>query len=124
MKKKTQAKTFTKNPKKDVPQPPRNKTAPRVDIKTMLAYSARKNIANVVAEYSTLKPATSSASASGKSKGVRFVSANPDIMKRLNSGKKGKQNHPDLTCAWTISIRFKDPVANAKGKTINPKFSS
>jgi hypothetical protein len=65
----------------------------------MLAYSARKNIANVVAEYSTLKPATNSASASGRSNGVRLVSANPEITKRLKRGKNGKQNQPDRTWA-------------------------
>ncbi len=49
-------------------------------------YSPKKNIANVIEEYSTLYPATSSASASGKSKGVLFVSANIDIKKTIKQG--------------------------------------
>jgi len=36
-------------------------------------YSARKNNANPILAYSTLKPETSSDSASGKSKGALFV---------------------------------------------------
>jgi len=40
-------------------------------------YSARKKIAQRIPEYSVRKPATSSDSASGRSKGLRFVSARP-----------------------------------------------
>ena len=46
----------------------------------MLQYSAMKKAANFIDEYSTWKPATSSFSASGKSKGTRLVSANAQIM--------------------------------------------
>jgi len=35
-------------------QPPKNASAAKVDIKIMLQYSAKKNIANIIAEYSTL----------------------------------------------------------------------
>ena len=35
-------------------QPPRNITAVSVEIRIMLAYSARKNIANAMPEYSTM----------------------------------------------------------------------
>ena len=41
----------------------------------MFAYSAMKNIANLKLEYSVWNPATSSDSASGRSKGTRLVSA-------------------------------------------------
>ncbi len=37
---------------------------------TMLMYSARKNSANFIEEYSVWKPPTSSPSASGRSKGA------------------------------------------------------
>jgi len=47
----------------------------RRDITRMLAYSAIKINANLPALYSTLKPDTSSDSPSGRSNGVRFVSA-------------------------------------------------
>jgi hypothetical protein len=45
----------------------------------MLPYSARKKAAKRSEEYSTLKPETSSASASGRSKGVLLVSARATI---------------------------------------------
>lgn len=59
----------------------------------MLPYSAKKKSANPIAEYSTLYPETNSASASGKSNGCRFVSANAQIIKRINTGNKGTQYH-------------------------------
>jgi len=49
------------------------------DMRAILMYSARKNIANPIPEYSTWKPATISASPSARSKGCRFVSAIPEI---------------------------------------------
>jgi len=45
----------------------------------MCEYSARKNKANAIDEYSTLYPDTSSDSPSDKSKGALLVSANIDI---------------------------------------------
>ena len=44
-------------------------------IMMMLAYSAKKNIANGPAAYSTLNPETSSDSPSVRSNGARLVSA-------------------------------------------------
>src|SRR3546814_11348043 len=52
-------------------QPPRNRIDVIALIRIMLAYSPRKNRAKVIAEYSTKKPATSSDSPSGRSKGER-----------------------------------------------------
>ena len=59
--------------------PPKNKTAESELINNIFEYSARKNSAKVIAEYSTLYPETNSDSASGRSKGCRFVSANIEI---------------------------------------------
>jgi hypothetical protein len=56
-----------------------------------LVYSPKKNNAKFIEEYSRLYPATSSASASGKSKGVLLVSANKTIKKYKAIGKKTKQ---------------------------------
>src|SRR6476660_7846724 len=56
-------------------QPPRNSSVATQETVIMLAYSAMKNEANFMLEYSVWKPATSSFSASGRSKGTRFVSA-------------------------------------------------
>src|ERR1700681_2849042 len=54
-------------------QPPKNKIEHIAHIRTTLMYSPRKNSRNGVAEYSTKKPATSSDSASTRSKGGRLV---------------------------------------------------
>lgn len=70
-------------------QPPKNKITLKTLIKIIEQYSARKNNANPILEYSTLKPETSSDSASGRSKGARFVSANILTIHMMNSGKKG-----------------------------------
>lgn len=72
-------------------QPPRKNSALRPDLSIILLYSARKNRANPLAEYSTLYPETSSASASGRSKGCRFVSASVVIKKIINIGSSGAQ---------------------------------
>src|ERR1700712_2074053 len=60
-------------------QPPRNITEASAETRMMLAYSARKNIANAIPEYSTMWPATISDSPSTTSKGARLVSAMPEI---------------------------------------------
>jgi hypothetical protein len=73
-------------------QPPKNKIIKRPDIKKMLEYSPKKKAANKIPEYSILYPATNSASASPKSKGVLLVSANIEIKNIIASGNKGKQN--------------------------------
>src|SRR5690606_28958571 len=67
--------------------PPKNKIEQIPLIRIMFAYSPRKNKANVMEEYSTLNPATSSASASGKSNGWRLVSANMQIKNTITMGK-------------------------------------
>jgi hypothetical protein len=62
------------------------------DIKSILLYSPKKNIANIIDEYSTLYPATYSASASGRSNGALFVSANIETKKIRAQGNKGPAN--------------------------------
>lgn len=79
-------------------QPPKKQIAIITDNHNMLLYSAKKNKAKVIAEYSTLKPATSSASASGKSNGARFVSANSEIKNTTQVGNNGKQNQVPRLC--------------------------
>jgi len=71
-------------------QPPKKHIAIITDNHSILLYSAKKNNAKVIAEYSTLKPATSSASASGKSNGALFVSANKEMKNTTQVGNKGK----------------------------------
>src|SRR5512137_1330072 len=62
-------------------QPPRKRVAVSAQTVTMLAYSAMKNMAYFILEYSVQKPDTSSVSASGRSKGVRLISASEQIKK-------------------------------------------
>ncbi len=64
-------------------QPPMNSTLSMAHISTMLAYSPIMNSRYGVEEYSTWKPATSSDSASDRSKGGRLVSARAE-MKKIN----------------------------------------
>lgn len=74
-------------------QPPKKHKAITKESHIMLEYSAKKNKANAIPEYSTLYPATISASASGKSKGALFVSASTDIKKTTLTGNNGITNH-------------------------------
>lgn len=69
--------------------PPRNNMALRTLIKIMLQYSARKKQTKIIPECSVKYPATSSDSLSGKSKGVRLVSANTEMKKITNRGRSG-----------------------------------
>src|SRR2546421_18292 len=60
-------------------QPPRKSVAASIETVNILTYSAMKKSANLRAEYSVWKPATSSVSASGRSNGTRLVSAIAEI---------------------------------------------
>lgn len=59
----------------------------------MCEYSARKNNAKDIEEYSTLYPDTSSDSPSVKSKGALLVSAKHDIKNIIPAGKSGNKYH-------------------------------
>ena len=78
--------------------PPRNRIAVNVDISTILPYSARKKNTKIIPECSVIKPATSSDSASGRSKGVRLVSASAEIKNSRKIGSRGRIYHT-LSCA-------------------------
>src|SRR5690606_41180811 len=78
-----------------------------------------KKKANPKAEYSILYPATSSPSASGKSKGGLFVSAKAEIKNIKNKGKNGIK-FQITSCCSTILIKFKDPVYTIIVKIIKP----
>jgi len=56
----------------------------------MLQYSAKKKKAKEILLCSVKNPATNSDSASGKSKGARFVSATLEIMNNNPIGKRAK----------------------------------
>jgi hypothetical protein len=90
-------------------QPPKNIITVNKLIKIIEPYSAKKNNAKPILEYSTLKPETNSDSASGKSKGARLVSANIEIKNIKNNEKNGMQKNVKF---WkiTISIKFNEPT--------------
>ena len=91
--------------------PPKNRIEPRAHISNIFAYSPNQNIAYIIPEYSVWYPATSSASASGKSNGGLFVSAKAEIKKITNIGNSGIMNHISF-CAKTITLKFKDHTHN------------
>ena len=79
-------------------QPPKNSVAIRALAVTMLAYSAMKKSENFIALYSVWYPAMSSDSASGRSNGKRFVSANAATMKTKNATVRLTTFHPPHAC--------------------------
>jgi len=105
-------------------QPPQKRTTLMADINNMLLYSPKKNIANIIEEYSTLYPATNSASASGRSKGARLVSANMDTKKIRAESSKGPANQTVLSWAKTISVMLEEPARRITGKMVRPMETS
>lgn len=85
----------------------------------MWAYSAKKKLAKVIAEYSTLNPETSSDSPSVKSKGARFVSAKADTKNIIAAGNSGITNHIS-SWASTILVIFTSPTRSKTDIIINP----
>jgi len=98
-------------------QPPKNNSEVSADNHNILLYSAKKNIANVIDEYSTLYPATISASASAKSKGARFVSAKTETKKIIKTGSSGTMNQVLCSCWFTISIILNEFAQAAMGNS-------
>jgi len=98
--------------------PPKKKITNKQLINKIFAYSPKKKAANKKAEYSTLYPATNSASASGKSNGARFVSAKIDIKKIIPKGNNGKINQIISFCISMISFTLKECDNKITGSTI------
>src|SRR6478752_10731872 len=72
-------------------QPPRNRIVAIAHIVAIATYSPSMNRRYGVEPYSTMKPATSSDSASTRSKGGRLVSASAETKKITNIGSSGSQ---------------------------------
>src|ERR1044071_1537983 len=72
-------------------QPPKNISAVSAEISIMFMYSAMKNSAKLIPEYSTMCPATISDSPSTTSKGARLVSATPLTKYTTSMGRSGSQ---------------------------------
>src|SRR5262245_52108252 len=80
-------------------QPPKNSVTAIELMTIMFMYSPRKNSAHFIDEYSVWKPATSSPSASGRSNGARFVSANAVIRKITNGTTRYQWKMPQFGSA-------------------------
>src|SRR5665213_3570047 len=89
-------------------QPPRKSVVINADTVTMLMYSARKNRANFSDVYSVWKPPTNSPSASGRSKGARFVSPTIETAYTANATNALKMNQW-CACASTMSEVDSEP---------------
>jgi len=103
--------------------PPKKRIAVRELMRTIDAYSARKKNTKIIAECSVKNPATSSDSASGRSKGVRFVSARAEIKKIIARGSRGTTNH---TACWSsiIVVIWKLPVSTITVRIAELRISS
>src|ERR1700761_9428851 len=100
-------------------QPPRNRMLISPHSMITFMYSARKKSRKGPEEYSTKNPATSSDSASSRSKGGRWVSARDETKKITNMGNRmektfqcAKANTPWVCCASTIWDRLSEPANN------------
>src|ERR1700716_779822 len=71
-------------------QPPRNRIVALAHIVVIATFSPRMNNRYGVEPYSTMKPATSSDSASTRSNGGRLVSASAETYKITNIGNSGR----------------------------------
>src|SRR6476620_6128396 len=99
--------------------PPKNSVAISALAVMMFAYSAMKNIENFIALYSEWYPAISSDSASGKSNGLRFVSAKAATMNTKNATVRlitfQCRPPPELACCSTILLSETLPARISTG---------
>src|SRR5579885_1084201 len=95
-------------------QPPRNMIVASAHMVMIATYSPSMNRRYGVDEYSTMKPATSSDSASTRSNGGRFVSASADTKKTTNICNNVSQYHWKSPygpfCASTTLVRLSEPA--------------
>src|SRR5437868_1348725 len=98
-------------------QPPRNRIVAIAHIVAIATYSPSMNIIYGVEPYSTMKPATSSDSASTRSKGGRLVSASAEMKKMMNIGNSQSQYQPSrpqrVFCASTMSVMRSEPTQSS-----------
>src|SRR5579883_769390 len=119
-------------------QPPKKRIVEREETAIMAVYSPMKNMANFMEAYSVWKPATSSDSASGKSKGTRLVSATAEMKKQMQPMIcvkpkpsllmpmmfQPKKPRLPLFCISTISLRLKVPAMSRTPTTESVRESS
>src|SRR3954452_16355594 len=109
-------------------QPPMNRMVVIAHIVAIATYSPSMNIIYGLEPYSTMKPATSSDSASTRSNGGRFVSASAEMKNTMNIGKSGSQYQPSrpkrVFCASTMSVMRSDPTQSSTVMMTNPMETS
>src|ERR1700693_6088792 len=115
-------------------QPPKNMIVAIAHIVVIATYSPSMNSRYGVEPYSTMKPATSSDSASTRSNRGRLVSGSPETQHTKNSGNSGSQYQcrnvsqgnpirlprPRVFCASTTADRFSDPAHSKTVMMTNP----
>src|SRR6187399_906507 len=109
-------------------QPPRNRIVANAHIVVIATYSPSMNSRYGVEPYSTMKPATSSDSASTRSNGGRLVSASAEMKKMMNIGNSGSQYQPSrpkrVFCASTISVMRSEPTQSSTVMMTKPMETS
>src|SRR5215471_9183722 len=105
-------------------QPPKKRIEVMAHMSTMFMYSPTMKRRYGVEEYSTMKPATSSDSASGRSNGGRLVSARAEMKNSTNIGKSSGEstNQPRISgpCARTMPERLSVPAKRRTVIRMNP----
>src|SRR5947208_6683219 len=109
-------------------QPPMNRIVVMAHIVAIATYSPSMNIMYGVEPYSTMKPATSSDSASTRSNGGRLVSASAETKNTMNIGNSGSQYQPNrphrVSWAATIAERFREPAQSSTVMMTKPMETS
>src|SRR6516165_6908089 len=110
-------------------QPPKNRIVAIAHMVVIATYSPSMNSKYGVEPYSTMKPATSSDSASTRSNGGRLVSASAETKNTMYIGNSGSQNQFSMvnqgtprrlarprggdSWAATMSLRLSEPTHNS-----------
>src|SRR5262245_35864065 len=104
--------------------PPMNRIVVIAHMVAIATYSPSMNIMYGVEPYSTMKPATSSDSASTRSNGGRLVSASAEMKKTMNIGNNGSQYQPSsphlVFWASTMSVMRNEPTQSRTVMITNP----
>src|SRR5205814_10663719 len=98
-------------------EPPRNMIVANAHVGVIATYSPGMTSRDGVEPYSTMKPATSSDSASTRSNGGRLVSASAEMKNTTNIGNSGSQYQPRkpqrVFCASTMSVMRSEPTQSS-----------
>ena len=104
--------------------PPKKTVENRNPVNMICAYSAKKNRANVIPGYSTLKPDTSSLSPSVRSNGALFVSATQQTKYMNPINIRGKRRTPWYFWTLTQSKKLNEEVDSTKDISMRPRATS